>query len=112
LRIITDGKRGADIVSRIPGLAKKAPAQRQRLEINEVVLQVIGLTRSETSNNGILVQTRVTDGLLRLWGDRVQLQQVILNLDHKRHRSDELARRGIARVADRYQHGRAALYFA
>jgi signal transduction histidine kinase len=79
-RIITDGKRAADIVSRIRDLAKKAPAQREGLEINEVVLQVIGLTRSEMSNNGVLVQTRVTDGLPRILGDRVQLQQVILNL--------------------------------
>jgi C4-dicarboxylate-specific signal transduction histidine kinase len=48
-RIITDSNRAADIVSRIHGLAKKVPAQREGLEINEVVLQVIGLTRSETS---------------------------------------------------------------
>jgi PAS domain S-box-containing protein len=79
-RIITDGKRAADLVSRIRDLAKKAPPQRESLEINEVVLGVIALTRSEMSHSGVLAQTRLTDGLPRIWADRVQLQQVILNL--------------------------------
>jgi C4-dicarboxylate-specific signal transduction histidine kinase len=79
-RIITDGKRAADIVCRIHDFAKKAPAQRQGMELNEVVLEVIGLTRSEMSKNGIFVQTRLADGLPSIRGDRVQLQQVILNL--------------------------------
>ena len=79
-RIIADGKRAANIVGRIHDLAKKAPAQREGVEINEVVLEVIALTRSEMSNNGIYVQTRLTDGLPGIWGDRVQLQQVTLNL--------------------------------
>jgi C4-dicarboxylate-specific signal transduction histidine kinase len=79
-RIIADSKRATDIVSRIRDLAKKAPVQRESLEINEVILEVIGLTRSETSSHGVLVQTRLTDGLPRIWADRVQLQQVLLNL--------------------------------
>ena len=41
---------------------------------------MIELTRGETSKNGVLVRTRLTDGLPRIWGDRIQLQQVILNL--------------------------------
>ena len=79
-RIVIDSKRAADIVGRIRDLAKKAPAQREGLEINEVVLGVIRLTRSEMSHNGVSMQTRLSDGLPRIWGDRVQLQQVILNL--------------------------------
>jgi signal transduction histidine kinase len=79
-RIITDGRRAADIVGRIRDLAKKAPAHREGLEINEVVLQIIGLTRNEMSNNGVSLRMRLTDGLPSIWGDRVQLQQVILNL--------------------------------
>ena len=79
-RIISDGRRAADVISRIRDLAKKAPPQRECLEINEVVLGVIGLTRSEMSNNGVLMQTRLTEGLPSIWGDRVQLQQVVLNL--------------------------------
>ena len=79
-RIVTDSRRAADIVGRIRDLAKKAPAQRESLEINEVVLEMIGLTRSEIRTNGVSLQTRMTDDLPRIWGDRVQLQQVILNL--------------------------------
>ena len=79
-RIIIDSKRAADIISRIRDLARKAPAHREWLEINEVVAQVIGLTRGEISNKGVSVQTRLTDGLPSVFGDRVQLQQVILNL--------------------------------
>jgi C4-dicarboxylate-specific signal transduction histidine kinase len=79
-RIVADIRRAADIVGRIHDLAKKTPAHRQNLEINEVALEIIGLMRSEMSNNGVSVQTRLTDGLPSIWGDRVQLQQVILNL--------------------------------
>jgi C4-dicarboxylate-specific signal transduction histidine kinase len=79
-RIIADTRRAADIVGRIRDLAKKAPAHRESLEINEVVLLMIGLTRTEMSNNGVSLRTRLTDGLPSIPGDRVQLQQVILNL--------------------------------
>jgi signal transduction histidine kinase len=44
------------------------------------MLEVIGLTRNEMSNNGVVAQPRMADDLPRIWGDRVQLQQVILNL--------------------------------
>ena len=79
-RIITDGKRAADIIGRVRGLVKKAPARKEDLEINEVIFGVIALTRNEMSKNRVLVQTRLADGLPSIWGDRVQLQQVILNL--------------------------------
>jgi signal transduction histidine kinase len=79
-RIVSDGKRAADIVGRIRDLARKTPAQREGLEINAVVFQVIALTRGEMSNNGVSLQTRMTDGLPLVWGDPVQLQQVMLNL--------------------------------
>jgi C4-dicarboxylate-specific signal transduction histidine kinase len=79
-RIITDGKRAADIICRIHDFAKNGPPQKQGLALNDVVLEVIGLTRSEMSKNGIFVQTRLTDGLPSVRGDRVQLQQVMINL--------------------------------
>lgn len=79
-RIITDSKRGGDIISRIRDLARKTPAEREDLGINEVVLEVIGLTRSEMSDRGVLVRTNLTEGLPCILSDRVQLQQVILNL--------------------------------
>jgi C4-dicarboxylate-specific signal transduction histidine kinase len=79
-RIITDGKRVADIIGLIRDLAKKAPARKEGLEINRAILDVIELTRNEMARNGVLVQTRLTDSLPRVWGNRIQLQQVILNL--------------------------------
>ena len=54
-RIAADSRRAADIVGRIRDLAKKAPAHRENLEINEVVLEIIGLMRSEMSTNGVLL---------------------------------------------------------
>jgi C4-dicarboxylate-specific signal transduction histidine kinase len=79
-RIITDGKRAADIIGRVRGLVKKAPARKESLDINELIFGVITLTRNEMSKNRVLVQTRLADDLPSIWGDRVQLQQVILNL--------------------------------
>jgi C4-dicarboxylate-specific signal transduction histidine kinase len=79
-RIITDGQRAADIIGRVRGLVKKAPARKEGLEINEVIFGVIALTRNEMARNRVLVQTRLSNDLPNVWGDRVQLQQVILNL--------------------------------
>jgi signal transduction histidine kinase len=49
-------------------------------EINEAILEVIALTRGEVAKNGVSVQTRLAEGLPPIQGDRVQLQQVMLNL--------------------------------
>jgi C4-dicarboxylate-specific signal transduction histidine kinase len=79
-RIAADSRRAGDIINRIRDLAKKSPAQRGSLEINEAIFGVIGLARSEISTSGVAVQKRMADDLPSIWGDRVQLQQVILNL--------------------------------
>ena len=80
-RIAADGRRAGEIVSRIRDLVKKAPGRRiESLNVNAVIVQVIALTGGEISNNGASLQTRMTDDLPLVWGDRVQLQQVILNL--------------------------------
>jgi signal transduction histidine kinase len=79
-RTISDGKRAADIVSRIRGFSKKAPVRKENLEINETVLGVIGLTSVAMSENGVVVKMQLADELPHILGDRVQLQQVILNL--------------------------------
>jgi PAS domain S-box-containing protein len=78
--IVGDGKRAADVIDRIRGLIKKAPPQKEDLEINEAVLEVIALTRAEILTNGVSVQTQLAAGLPVIRADRVQLQQVILNL--------------------------------
>ncbi|MEH2482414.1 PAS domain S-box-containing protein [Nitrobacteraceae bacterium AZCC 2146] len=78
--ILRDGKRAGDIISRIRDLLKKAPPRKELLNLNEAVREVLELARGETRKNGISVQTDLADGIELLEGDRVQLQQVILNL--------------------------------
>jgi PAS domain S-box-containing protein len=79
-RVIRDGRRAADVLSRIRDFSKKAPAQRGNLEINEAVLEVIGLTHAAMSEHSVLMKMQLSERLPLIWGDRVQLQQVILNL--------------------------------
>ncbi len=79
-RIISDSKRAADIVSRIRDFSKKAPAQKGDVEINEAILEITGLTRVAASEHSVFVRLQLSDGLPHVLGDRVQLQQVILNL--------------------------------
>jgi PAS domain S-box-containing protein len=78
--IISDGMRAGDIIGRIRALIKKAPPRKEDLEINEAVLEVIALTRAEVLKNGVSVRTQLAEGLPHVHGDRVQLQQVLLNL--------------------------------
>jgi PAS domain S-box-containing protein len=78
--IVSDGLRAGDVIGRIRALVKKAPQQRVALEINASVLEVITLTRVEAAKNGVLVRTLLAEGLPPIQADRVQLQQVILNL--------------------------------
>src|SRR4029077_17594893 len=78
--IVKDGKRAGDIIDRIRELIKKAQPRKELLNINEIIREVIELARGETMKNGISVQTDLAEGIQLLEGDRVQLQQVILNL--------------------------------
>ena len=79
-RIINDGKRAADIVSRIRDFSKKAPARKEDLEINETILEIMRLTHAAMSEHSVLAKMQLSEGLPPILGDRVQLQQVILNL--------------------------------
>jgi signal transduction histidine kinase len=79
-RIIRDGNRTVDIVSRIRDFSKKSHARKSDLEINDAILDIMTLTRAATSDNSVLVTMQLSEGLPRILGDRVQLQQVILNL--------------------------------
>src|ERR1700730_1001032 len=79
-RIVKDGNRANDVMDRIRALIKKAPPRRDGLEINEAILEVIALTRGELLKNGISLRTQLAEGLPTIRGDRVELQQVILNL--------------------------------
>jgi PAS domain S-box-containing protein len=79
-RIVNNAARAGDVIGRIRDLVRKAPPRKDGLEINEAIREVIALTRSEVVKNGVLVQTQLAQGLPLIQGDRVQLQQVILNL--------------------------------
>jgi PAS domain S-box-containing protein len=79
-RIVKDGHRAGDVVGRIRDLIRKAPPRKEGLAINEAILEVIALTRSEVVKNGVSMQTQLAEVLPLIQGDRVQLQQVILNL--------------------------------
>jgi C4-dicarboxylate-specific signal transduction histidine kinase len=78
--IVESGVRANEVIDRVRALVKKAPARKDRLEINEAILQVIAFTQSEMANNSISVRTQLAEALPAIQGDRVQLQQVILNL--------------------------------
>jgi PAS domain S-box-containing protein len=79
-RVINDGKRTADIVSRIRDFSKKAPARKEHLDINEAIVEIMELTRGAMSEHSVSVKMQLSDALPHILGDRVQLQQVILNL--------------------------------
>jgi PAS domain S-box-containing protein len=79
-QIVRDGMRAGDVIHRIRALIKKAPPRMNRIDVNDVTLDVITLTRSEMLRHGVSLQTELAAGLPPIEGDRVQLQQVILNL--------------------------------
>jgi PAS domain S-box-containing protein len=82
-RVISDGHRAGEIIGRIRALTKKAPPQKDWLDINEIIREVIALAQSEVQRNGVVLETRLSDDvhyLPLILADRIQLQQVILNL--------------------------------
>jgi len=79
-RIIADSKRAADIVGRIRDFSKKASTENGELKINEAILDITTLTRAAMSEHSVVVTMQLSEGLPPISGDRVQLQQVILNL--------------------------------
>jgi PAS domain S-box-containing protein len=79
-RIIRDGRRAGEVVSRIRALFKKAETTKTPLELNEVVREVVVLARSEMDKKRVILRLKLAPELPRVPGDRVQLQQVLLNL--------------------------------
>jgi C4-dicarboxylate-specific signal transduction histidine kinase len=79
-RIVADANRAADVIARVRGLAKRTPPEKAPLNINEVILAVISLTAKEIESSHVSLDIQLSDDLPLIFGDRVQLQQVILNL--------------------------------
>jgi len=79
-RINRDGKRASDVIDRIRALVKKSTTEKARLDLNEAIQEVVGLVQSEIQKNGVTLRMELATNLPQILGNRVQLQQVILNL--------------------------------
>jgi PAS domain S-box-containing protein len=78
--IVGDADRAGDIIDRIRAHIKKAPPRKDRFDLNEAVTEVVELAQSAIARHGVSLQLRPAEKLFAVQGDRVQLQQVILNL--------------------------------
>ncbi|MGF6414031.1 sensor histidine kinase [Paraburkholderia sp. MM5482-R1] len=78
--VVSESARAGEVIRGIHGLVKKAPTCTEVLQINEAIREVMALTSSETHGNGVCVRMRLAEDLPFIKGDRVQLQQVMLNL--------------------------------
>jgi PAS domain S-box-containing protein len=78
--VVGDADRAGDIIDRIREQIRKAPPRKERFDLNAAINEVIVLAESVTLRNAVSVQTKLTDGSFPVQGDRVQLQQVLMNL--------------------------------
>ena len=78
--IVADGNRASAVVTRIRGFIKKEPAEKSKLDINDVIQEVLTLADRELSENQVLLERQLTEALPLVSADRVQMQQVLLNL--------------------------------
>ncbi len=80
MRVVTDGKRAAEIISRVRQLFKKGSMERELVDVNEVAREMIVLLQGEAERHSIFVTAHLAGDIPQLMGDRVQLQQVMMNL--------------------------------
>ena len=78
--IVADGTRASAVIAQIRAFMKKTPAEKKELDINDVIQEVLALARRELSENRVLLELELTKALPHVLADRVQLQQVLLNL--------------------------------
>jgi len=79
-RIVQDGRRAGEIVKRVRLLFSKDTLQRELVDLNEIIREMILVLHSEATQFGISVRTELAADLPQVTGDRVQLQQVLMNL--------------------------------
>jgi PAS domain S-box-containing protein len=79
-RIVRDGKRAGEVIARIRALTKRTVATREWLDLNETILGVLALVEDEAKRKSVMIRTQFAADLSPVSGDRVQLQQVVLNL--------------------------------
>jgi signal transduction histidine kinase len=79
-RIIRDGHRAADVIQRMRALLQKTGPQKAWVDLNEVIQEVLTIAHSEVRRHGVALRTELATGLPPVLGDRIPLQQVLLNL--------------------------------
>jgi C4-dicarboxylate-specific signal transduction histidine kinase len=79
-RIVRDAKRAAEVIARIRALTRKATPEMERLDLNETIKEVVALAQGELRKNRVAFRTELLDDLPPILGDRIQLQQLVLNL--------------------------------
>jgi len=79
-RVVRDADRAKAIVDRMRDHIKKAPPRKEPVDVNEAINEVIGMVQRAIAKNRVAVRTRLAEGLIPVQGDRVQLQQVVVNL--------------------------------
>src|SRR5438309_8957556 len=78
--MLDDAQRVTEVITRVRSLVKKAPPQKDWLDINQMIREIIGLARNEMQRNGVALETQLSDDMPLDFADRIQLQQVMLNL--------------------------------
>jgi len=79
-RLVKDANRASEIIAQVRALTKSSPAEQEWLAVNDIILATLGLIESEILQNHVSLRTELADDAPKVQGDRVQLQQVILNL--------------------------------
>lgn len=79
-RIVRDGKRAAEIIARIRAMTKRGQEHREKLELNSTIQEILPLVGDESKKRGVAIRTCFAEDVVHVLGDRVQLQQVVLNL--------------------------------
>jgi PAS domain S-box-containing protein len=79
-RIIRDGKRASDVITRVRALSRKSAAERESLDLNDAIRSVVTIIQGELRKNRVVLTLNLAPDLPAVLGDRVQMQQVILNL--------------------------------
>ena len=80
MRIVKDGTRAAEIIKRVRQLFQKGNPQRELVDVNEIILGMTALFRSEAARDDVKIRTRLAADLPQVMADRVQFQQVLMNL--------------------------------
>ncbi len=78
--IVRDGKRAGDVIARIRALTTRTAPPKETLDLNETIREVLSLVGDEAKKKSVLIRTQFADGVYPVLGDRVQLQQVLINL--------------------------------